>query len=143
DKSDMWNVLDALREIARLSTNEQIYWPVADSIDAAVSQEEISSQEFWEIVRRGEIPVSSGTRKPEPGDDRSKPTVMAVSGGPPSDEQWQQMIQEVWDFAGGKPMKWKRAGKTPAGRKCDVLTFSGSEEVLVSPTSIEIPPRSN
>jgi hypothetical protein len=67
---------------------------------------------------------------------------IAVPGGSFSEEdreRTKQMIKEVWEYAGGKRLEWKPIGNTPAGRKCEVLTFDGSEEVVVSPTSIEIP----
>lgn len=140
DRDDAWNVLNSLRNVARFYENAQLHWPVADSIDTAISQEEIRMQELRDGILHGTIPNSLPN---EPTDKRSRPTVMAVPGGPPSEEELQRMIKEVWDYAGGKRWKWKPIGRTPSGRKCEVLTFDGSEEVLVGPTSIMIPTQSN
>jgi len=70
------------------------------------------------------IPVSVPS-EPEPTGKGSKPVLIAMPGGSPSEEE------SVWEYAGGKRMDWKPIGSTPAGRKCEVLTFDGSEEVLV------------
>jgi hypothetical protein len=144
DRNDAWNVLNSLRNDSRFPEHAQDD-PAADSIDAAVSQAEMSLRERMEWVAQGKIPISDPSEH-EPTGKSSKPGIVAVPVlGSPSEEELQKtqrMIDEVWDFAGGKRLEWKPVGNTPAGRKVEVLTFDGSEEVLVGPTSIEIPPRS-
>jgi hypothetical protein len=137
DKNDAWNVLHALRNAARFPESDQIHWPISDSIDAAISRDELWIQEFWDRARYGTTP-SSSPEEPEPTDQRPRPTIVAAPSGHPSEEELQRMIKEVWDFAGGKRLKWKPIGGTPSGRRCEVLTFDGSEEVLVGATSVEI-----
>jgi hypothetical protein len=134
DKNDAWNVLNSLKN----ATRTQIHWPVANSIDAAISQEEIRMQEFWDRARHSTVP-SASPKESQPTDQISRPTIAAAPSGYPSDDELERMIKEVWDFAGGKRLKWKPISRTPSGRKCDVLTFDGSDVVLVSPTSIKIP----
>ena len=68
-----------------------------------------------------------------------------IRGPEPSEEeshQLQQMIDEVWDLAAGMHLEWRAGRRTPAGHKCEVLTFDGSEKVLVHPTSVETPSQS-
>ncbi|MEW6212452.1 MAG: hypothetical protein AB1631_29270 [Acidobacteriota bacterium] len=144
DRSDAWNALQALREDARFPENDSDE-SAADSIDAAVSQGKMRLQGLMEMVFQGKIPISDPSEH-EPTSKRSEPMAMAVPvlSSPSEDEsqETQRMIDEVWDFAGGKRLEWKPVGNTPAGRKVEVLTFDGSEEVLVGPTSVEIPTRS-
>ncbi len=144
DKNDAWNVLQALRDVARFPES-LLDEPVADSIDAAVSKKEMRFQELMEMVAQGKIPISVPGEH-EPTSKSSKPRIVAVPVlSSPSEEESQEtqrMIDEVWDFAGGMRLEWKPIGNTSAGRKCEVLTFDGSEEVLVGPTSIEISTRS-
>lgn len=139
DKNDEWDVLNSLRNAARLPENAQIHWPVADSIDTAISQEEIRMQGWWEQARQ--LTPSLVPNEPKSTDQSSR-SIVATPGGHASEEELQRMIKEVWDFAGGKRLKWRSARQTPAGRKCEVLTFDGSEIVLVGPTSVEIPSQS-
>jgi len=44
-------------------------------------------------------------------------------------KQFEAQMQMVWDYADGNPWKWETKRPTPAGYKCDVLTFSGSEMI--------------
>lgn len=138
DKNDAWDVLNSLKNGVRFPENAQIHRPVANSIDAAISQEEIRMQEFWDHARHSTIP-SAAPKEPQPTDQISRPTIVTAPSGYPSDDELERMIKEVWDFAGGKRLKWKPISRTPSGRKCDMLTFDGSDVVLVSPTSLEIP----
>jgi hypothetical protein len=141
DRSDTWKVLHFLRYASRFPEDAYRLVLVANSIDAAVSQVERMWQEVREQVSQkyGKIP-SSVPSEPEPTGKGSKPMIRAVRGGSSSEEGREQ--KELWDYAGGKRLEWKPVGNTPAGRKCEVLTFDGSEEVLVGPISIEIPTRS-
>ena len=138
DRSDAWDVLNSLRNAARFPESDQIHRPLGASIDAAITQDEIRLQELLEWARHGTV-----AKEPEPNGQRSKPIIVAAPDGHTSDDELQRMIEEVWDFAGGKRLKWKPIGRTPAGRRCEVLTFDGSEEVLIGTTSVEIPARSN
>jgi hypothetical protein len=127
-----------LRDVARFP-EILTYQLAADSIDAAVSQAEIRSQELRDWDLHEKVP-SWAPKEHDQMDRGSMPMeVVARPGEGPSDEEIQRMVQEVRDFAGGKRLRWKRVGRTPAGRQCDVLTFSGWDEVLVSPTGIELP----
>jgi hypothetical protein len=142
DRGDVLDVLHFLRNASRFPEsggNE----PAADSIDAAVSQYKMRFREFMERFFPEKIPISVPSG-PEPTGKGSKPVLIPMPGGSPSkeeSEQSKQMKKEVWDYAGGKRMDWKPIGSTPAGRECEVLTFDGSEEVLVGATSLEIPAR--
>ena len=125
DRGDVLEVLDFLRNFSRFPE------PDGNSIDAAVSQYKIKFRKSMERFFPKKIPISVPS-EPEPTGKRSKPVLIPMRGGGPSDK-------EVWDYASGKRMDWKPFGSTPAGRKCEVLTFDGSEEVLVGATSLEIP----
>jgi hypothetical protein len=142
DRDDAWDVLNSLRNASRFPENALIHWPEGDSIDAAISHEQIKGQELQDWALHGKAPGWT-PREHEPSDQISKPTIVTTQGGGPSEVELQQMIKEVWDFAGRKRLKWKPIGRTPAGRKCEVLTFNGSEEVLVGPTSVEVTTQSN
>lgn len=144
DRDDAWDVLSSLRNASRFPENTLIHWPGGDSIDAAISQDEVRGQPLWERARalQGKKPILA-PREHEPTGQRSKPAIIATEDGGPSEEELQQMIKEVWDFAGGKQLKWKPIGRTPAGRECEVLTFNGSEQVLVGPKSVEVATQSN
>lgn len=137
DKDDAWNVLNCLRNATRIPEKDRSHWPTADSIDDAISQEEIRMQELWDQAPHSTAP-SSFAREHEPSGKKSKPLAMAIKGSGPSEEELQQLIKEVWDFAGGKRLKWRRMGRTPAGRKCEVLTFDGQVELLVGLTSVGV-----
>jgi len=130
DRGDVLEVLDFLRNFSRFpeSYGNQ---SAADSIDAAVSQYKMRFRKSMERFFPKKIPISVPS-EPEPTGKRSKPVLIPMRGGDPSDK-------EVWDYASGKRMYWKTCGSTPAGRKCEVLRFDGSEEVLVCETSLENP----
>jgi hypothetical protein len=138
DQDDVWKTLNALKDGTRISESNQGLLSIGDSIDAAIAQAQIRQKELWDWARHGKAP-SWATTQPEASDQRTKPTIMARPGVGPSEEEFERMTKEVWEYAGGKRLKWKSIGHTPAGRKCDVLTFDGSEEILVGPTSIETP----
>jgi hypothetical protein len=140
DRGDVWDVLHFLRNASRFPESARNE-PAADSIDAAVSQDKMRLWEYIERFFPEKIPISVPS-EPEPTGKGSKPVVIPMPSGSASEEeseQSRQMKKEVWDFAGGKRWEWKPKGSTPAARKCEVLTFDGSEEVLVDADSIEIP----
>jgi len=116
------------------------YQPAADSIDAAIDQGEDRIKELQDWNLHGKVPNWIPNERP-PIDPDSPRVILrpAEPGEGPSDEKIKQMEQQVWDFAGGLKMRWNRAGRTPAGRRRDVLTFSGSDEVLVAPTGLQLP----
>src|SRR5262249_14436298 len=139
DRSDAWNVLHFLRDTARfpeLTTHQQ----AADSIDEAISQADMRMRELFNSAQQGKVP-SWARKEQHPIDRESRPiaAVPAPRGGESSDAAFRRLGQEVWDFARGKKLRWKRAGFTPEGRQCDVLTFSGSDEIVICPTGIELP----
>lgn len=139
DRDDALEVLESLKDARRFPESGWTDSPVADSIDAAVSQGEMRFRESMERFFPGKIPVSVPS-EPEPAGQSSAPVVMPMLRGSTSEsEHSKQVIKEVWHFAGGKRLYWKPIRSTPAGRKCEVLTFDGSEEVLVGADSIEIP----
>jgi len=138
DQNDVWNTLNALKTGTRISESNQGLLSLGDSIDAAIAQDQIRQEELWDWARHGKAP-SWVTAQPETSDQRAKPTIIARPGVEPSEEDFERMTKEVWEYAGGTRLKWKSIGRTPSGRKCDVLTFDGSEEILVGPTSIETP----
>jgi hypothetical protein len=114
----------------------------ADSIDRAIAQSEIRRKKLWELVRQ----LKAGGSVPEdirPAGQSSEPPIMIVPSKPPSDEELdrerQRSEKELWDYGGGRQMKWKSKGRTPAGRRCEVLTLDGSEEMLVGEKSVELP----
>ena len=73
----------------------------------------------------------------------SDPLIMVTESEPTSDKELERKLQryekEVKDYGAARQMKWKSKGRTPAGRRCEVLTFDGSEEVLVGEKSVELP----
>jgi hypothetical protein len=140
DRGDVLDVLDFLRNASRFPESDGNE-PAADSIDAAVSQYQMRFRESMERFFPEKMPISVPS-EPELTGNGSTPVLITMPGGSPSQEgseQSKQMKNDVWDYAGGKRMDWKSIGSTPAGRKCEVLTFDGSEEVLVGATSLEIP----
>jgi hypothetical protein len=140
DRGDVLDVLHFLRNASRFPESARNE-PAADSIDAAVSQYKMRFRECMERFFPEKIPISVPS-EPEPTGKGSRPVVLLMPGGSPSEagsEQSKQMKNEVWEYAGGKRMDWKPIGSTPAGRKCEMLTFDGSEEVLVGATSLESP----
>ena len=140
DELDAWNVLNHLREIAREFVRfPEDYWlPLpAGSIDAAVSQ---FSAEFQKLQERFPLPDHSALDIEEPDSETPeiRPVAMMAPSDSAHDEPFEGSMQRVRSFAAGKQLKWKQMGFTPSGRRCEVLTFDGSEEVLLSENSLEI-----
>jgi len=153
DRLDAWNVLRGLRELGRGPEVTRSYWP-ADSVDVLVSEQ---AEWMWKMFDKAEKVRKTSEEQP---DERAPKTDQVLARGPkpmlvamPSDaasprggqspEEIKQtmdaQMQMVWDYAGGNPWKWKPERPTPAGRKCDVLTFSESEVITPGPTTIKIP----
>ena len=135
NRADVLNVLHLLRNA---SCFREAAWSdlAADSIDAAVSQYKMRFRKLMERFLPEKIPISVPS-EPEPTGKGSTPVLIMPIGSP--SEEGSEESKAVWDYAGGKRMDWKPIGSTPAGRSCEVLTFDGSEEVLVGATSLEIP----
>ena len=147
DRSDTCNALVALREEWHRNfssvppINTLLPRAASDSIDRAIAQAEIRSKKLWELARQlktGSVPEEiRRSRQP------SEPLIMAEGSEPPLDQDFEREFQrfekELKDYGGARQMKWKSKGRTPAGRRCEVLTFDGSEEVLVGEKSVEIP----
>jgi hypothetical protein len=153
DRLDAWNVLRDLREMERGPKEARSYWP-ADSLDVLVSGQ---AEQMWKMSDRADKLRRASEEQP---DERASRTGQVPAKGPkpmlvamPSDsplpraglspeeikKTFEAEMQRVWDYAGGNPWKWKSKRKTPAGRKCDVLTFSGSEVIMAGPTTVKIP----
>ena len=149
DRSDAFSVLndlhnDALREKAlRNDPRLQESWIpriAADSIDDAVSQAEIRMKELMDWSRHGKVPSwAQEAKKRTNQGDRALMIRPALPGEGPSEEEIARMHRKVLDFGGGAKLRWRRLGRTPNGRRYDVLTFSGSDEVLISSTGVEVP----
>ena len=135
DRLDAWNVLSRLRNDDCFS-NVPTDMPHDDSIDAAVEQPIMRMREHF----HGKVP-SWAKRRPPVDRDSPRPMVTLLPSGemPSNEEEFKRMERKVWDFAAGLELRWKRAPRTPAGRQCEVLTFSGSDEVLVTPTGLQLP----
>jgi hypothetical protein len=143
DHNDAWNVLNSLRNATRFPENDR---PTADSIDDAIAQAQTEWQELQNLKSRA-MSSTSVPRGDEPTgkDEGAKPMIRVIRGPEPADEeshQLQQMIDEVWDFGTGMHLEWRAGRRTTAGHECEVLTFDGSETVLVYLTSVEIPSQS-
>jgi hypothetical protein len=140
DRDDVWNALNSLRDAARIAERGSFHPLTADSIDAAIAQEQTERQN-----RSSQAMPATSVPK---GDERTgtgkgaKPMISMVRGLEPSEEELQRMIDEVWDFAGAMHLEWRAGVRTPAGHKCEVLTFDGSEKVLVHRTFVESPSQS-
>ena len=144
DRKDAWNVLNSLREAARIAETGSFHSLTADSIDGAIAQQQTQWQELEKHLSSQAMTSTSVQRRDEPtgAGKRAKPRIRVIRGPELSEEERQQMIDEVWDFAAGMHLEWRAGRRTPAGHKCEVLTFDGSEKVLVHLTSLEIPSRS-
>ena len=140
DKDDAWNALNSLRDAARVAERGSFYPVTADSIDGAIAQEQ-TEREHLHNRSSPEMPKTPTSRRNEPAAKRkgTKPLVRVRPDPMSSEAELRQMIDEVWDFAGGMDLKWKAGGQTPAGHEYEVLTFDGSERVLVRSTSVGIP----
>jgi len=132
DRLDAWNVLNRLRD-DDCFPDVPTEMPPDDSIDAAVEQPIARIREHFQ----GKAP-NWAKRRP-PTDQQSGAVVIGMWRGVSSEEEFDKVQQEVRDFASGLEPRWKRARRTPAGRQCDVLTFSGSDEVLVTPSGLQVP----
>src|SRR5262249_35907191 len=121
------------------------------SIDEAVDQAENQAEqaearrreliEFAERWRRGHLIDELGDKKlaaapTEPRSDVGKGSgpelILQYSEASPEEwrrmeEQMKQHIKEVWGYGRGKRLEWKRVGRTPAGRDCEMLTVDGAE----------------
>jgi hypothetical protein len=143
DRGDAWSALKSLRQLGRNPQQTGKHWSTARSIDALISQEEIEMLQSWEEVGLGQRdrkePPSFAPKYEAPPAGPPEPIVMLAPECEGRSEKEIRMTEEVWAYAGGKRWTWKPLGTTPAGRECEVLTFSGSEEVSVGPKSIEIP----
>ncbi|HKF55994.1 MAG TPA: hypothetical protein VKJ45_11130 [Blastocatellia bacterium] len=131
DRLDAWNVLNRLRD-DNCFPDGPTEMPPDDSIDAAVEQPIARIRKHF----HGKVPDWAKQRPPI--DQQSGAVVIGLSRKVSSGEEFKQLQQDVWDFASGLELRWKRARRTPAGRLCDVLTFSGSDEVLVTPTGLRV-----
>ena len=139
DNDDTWAVLNALMHTARMLGLGSVFPLTADSISAVIEQQQAKWQELQGHAAQA---ISSAPETPEHtrADRSPKPSARIVrSESEFSNEQLQQMIDEVWDFAAGIRLEWRPRGRTPEGYECQVLTFDGSEIVLVHPTLLEIP----
>jgi hypothetical protein len=114
----------------------------ADSIDQAIAEAEIRQKKVRELARQLEAggPVPEEIR---PANQPSDSSMMVEASEPPFGEELDRKLQrwekELKEYLGGKQMKWKSKGRTPAGRRCEVLTLDGSEEMLVGEKSVELP----
>lgn len=149
DRSDTRNALIALREELRRSfssvpMNTLLPRAASDSIDRAIAQAEIRSKKLRELAHQsragGSVPedIRAAVQPSEPSI-----MIVPVPSKPPSQEEFDRELQrldnELREYVGGRQMKWKSKGRTPAGRKCEVLTLDGSEEMLVGEKSVELP----
>ena len=143
DPNDAWRVLNALRDAALIAERGSFHQITADSIDTAIAQAQTEWQELQNLksqamtstsLSRGDEPT--GTAKP------AKPMTKVIRGSKSSEQELKQMIDDVWGFAAGLHLEWRTGSLTPAGHDYEVLSFDGSEKVLVHPTSVEIPSRS-
>ena len=146
DPSNTRNALIALREEWRRNfssvppINTLLPRAASDSIDRAIAQAEIRRKKLWELARQlktGSVPEEI-RRARQPSD----PPIMII-GEPASDQEFESKLQrfekELRDYGGGRQMKWRPKGRTPAGRRCEILTLEGSEEMLVGEKSVEPP----
>jgi len=147
DPSNTRNALVALREEWRRKfsavppINTLLPRAASDSIDRAIAQAKIRSKKPWELARQlktGSVPEEI-MRARQPSD----PPILITESEPGSDQELERNVQryekELKDYRGARQMKWKSKGRTPEGRKCDVLTLDGSEEMLVGEKSVELP----
>src|SRR5262249_15567998 len=108
DRSDSWNVLQALREASRYPEEARTHSEIADSIDAALAKNEIMRRDLGKWHRRGK-PPDRFQKEQEPRRKSSEPPIMIVPVMEDSDSfdkdferMEKEMEREVWDYAGGK-----------------------------------------
>jgi hypothetical protein len=144
DRDDMWSILNVMRNRARFPATRSVSRPTADSIDGAVALQRTEWQDLQKRAAQAMKATTVPPKKAEPSGtgDSPKPAIELLRDGGPSDEEVRRMMAEVWDYAGGKRLEWKQGGRTPSGRKYEILTFDGSEKVVASQTSVEIPNQS-
>lgn len=154
----MFCALDALRRQGLYGNAAELPPQVSRSIDEAVDQmsdfsearmrERIEFQERW--LR--EHPIDESGERKRPG-VLTEPQSVSKGSGPVGqwvevspeeqrriEEQPKQHIREVWSYGRGKRIEWKRVGRTPGGRDCEVLTVDGEELLYPGPASIETTP---
>lgn len=143
DRDDAWNVLNFLRDAARMAERASFPPLRADSIDDAIAQQQTEWQELQNLKSQ---PMSS--KSAPKGEElartgkTAKPMIRVTRGPAPSEEELQRMIDEVWEFAASLHLEWRAGRRTAAGHECEILTFDGLEKVLVHRTSVEIPRQS-
>ena len=150
DRLDALNVLRGLKAMSREPEEARSYWP-GDSLDDLVSEE---TARMWAMFdRAGKVQKTRQEqakerfpKKTDAAPESPRPMLVPVNvpipgGLSPEELNWDidAQIRMMWEYAGGNTLRWKSRRRTPAGHKCDVLTFSGSDVVTPGPTSVEIP----
>jgi len=147
DPSDTRDALIALREEWRrnfspVPIDTLLPLEPANSIDRAIVQAEIRITKLWELARK----LKTGRSVPEDirkASHPSDPPIIVTHSEPRSDQELERKLQRfekvLTDYQGGKQLRWKSKGRTPAGRTRAVLTLDGSEEMLVGEKSVELP----
>ncbi|MGH9762383.1 MAG: hypothetical protein ACREDR_08080 [Blastocatellia bacterium] len=158
DRSNIFSVLSSLR-------NHAVYGELGastvegHSIDEAVTkaaEDMHKGREFMERWRRehriGEQEIETSKEKEpppvaseplSPGDvsGRSATTIRSVAPSAEEsrrmEEHLEQQAKEVWDYARGKRLEWKRVGRTPGGLEYEILTLDGVQDLYPGPTSID------
>jgi hypothetical protein len=153
--------LDALRRQGLCRKAAELPRQVSRSIDEAVDQmsdlsearmrERIEFQERW----RREHPIDESGERKQPGVLTEPHSAVGKDSDSVVIGQWVEVskeeqrrileqakehIREVWGYGRGKRVEWKRVGRTPGGRYCEVLTVDGEELLYPSPASIETSP---
>jgi hypothetical protein len=147
DPSNTRNALIALREEWRRKfssvppINTLLPRAASDSIDLAIAQAEIRGKKLRELARQ--LKTGSVPEEIRRGRQPLNPPIVAIESEPTPDQELEHKLQrfekELKDYGGGRQMKWKSKGRTPAGRTCEVLTFDGSEEILVGEKFVMLP----
>lgn len=156
DSIDNWNALNLLRSLTESSEDYEQFWPSGDSIDAAITKSELKMQEIWSRAEQMEaqtenpsqelanLPVEDNTPDSEGEQQSSEEKVYGVirvaePDECPSYEERKREEEEIWAYAGGLKLRWKLVEPTPSGRQCEVLTFSGSAEIIAGRSSVYLP----
>jgi len=155
-----FTALYALRRQGLYGTAAELPPGVSRSIDEAVEQmadySEARMREMIEFQERWmrEHPIDESGERKQPA-VLTEPRSLGKGSGPVMipqhrqvtpeegrrlDEQIKQQLREVWSYGRGKHLEWKRIGRTPAGRDCEVLTVDGEELLYPGPASIETSP---
>ncbi len=133
EERDTWNVLSYLKGTATYGQHPDSV-KTAHSIDEAVAQGEERSRELKAQVERllgGGLPIPPA--KPG-GSGHEKPLILSPSGSSTEIEK------EVWDYAGGRRLRWEPAGRTPGGLDYEVLTVDDVELLYPGTTTLETSP---